>query len=158
MPLQVVIPDGMSAGDALTVEVSGTCYEIFVPLGCKGGMTIDVDLPSPEPRWSNALPPPPPQSVEVVVPDGVRSGEAFSVEFDGAVFEIICPDGCAAGSAILVDVPAAPPDRGPPPPPAAPTLPSFRTPASVDTIARARPPWYTMPNSYCDFSGWNWLP
>ena len=37
-------------------------------------------------------------SVEVVVPDGILAGDAFTVEYNMVNFEIICPEDCGAGS------------------------------------------------------------
>ena len=116
--LEVMIPHGLRAGDTMSVEgPDGLAYDVVIPMGLRGGMSMEVDLPGgPEPGASAA------QQVEVVVPDGIHAGEAFTVEFDGTSFEIVCPDGCGAGSAILIDVPvttppAEPPAAEPPPPP-----------------------------------------
>ena len=113
--LTVGVPDGLVAGDEMSVVApDGNTYTVMVPPGVEGGMSLEVDLPGAEEPGSSAAGM---QQVEVVVPDGVGPGEAFSVEFDGVVMDIICPDDCSAGSAILVEMPAAdnrsraPPDR-----------------------------------------------
>jgi hypothetical protein len=109
--MAVVIPDGLLASDVMAVESSrGMSYELVVPYGCSGGMTIEVDLPADEESNEQSAM----EQVEIVVPPSVRSGEPFSVEFGGRVFEIICPDGCGGGSTIVVELPASnsevPPD------------------------------------------------
>ena len=112
--LTVIVPHGLVAGDAMSVEArDGNAYTVEIPPGVRGGMEMDVDLPDgpDEPSSSSSAL----QQVEVVVPDGVFPGQGFTVEFDGTTFEIACPDGCGPGSAILVEVPQPEPE----PPPAA---------------------------------------
>ena len=68
----------------------------------------------PMQQMSTAVAPPPTmQQLEVVVPAGVRPGEAFTVEFQGSAFDIFCPDGVGAGSAILVELPVSDPATSP---------------------------------------------
>ena len=120
--LTVVVPDGLLPGDQMSVEApDGNAYTVEIPPGVAGGQAMEVDLPDgPGPSSSGTQP------VEVVVPDGVRAGEAFSVEFGGAVMEIVCPDGCGAGSAIIVDMPLPEPEPPPPAPPPAPDQSHFK--------------------------------
>lgn len=111
----VVVPDGLRAGDEMSVtDAAGQSFTVAVPEGCGGGMELEIDLPScsaTEPPSSEARL----EQLEVVVPDGVRSGQSFSVENTaGQIFDIVCPEGCGPGSAILIELPAAP---EPPPPP-----------------------------------------
>ena len=72
MPLmQVVVPDGLGEGDVMTVQAEGgMSYDIVVPAGCSGGMTIEVDLPLAEDNAANELAM---QQVEIVVPPGVSA-------------------------------------------------------------------------------------
>jgi hypothetical protein len=120
VPVEVTVPEGVWAGDQFTVDSPfGGSYDIICPDGCGPGMAIVVDLPA---AGQPALPPAAEsttQPVEVVVPDGVYCGEYFTVDFDGAAYDIQCPDGCGPGSAIIVDLPAGPPEQQPPaePPP-----------------------------------------
>ena len=83
--LTVVVPDGLLPGDQMSVEApDGNAYTVEIPPGVAGGQAMEVDLPDgPGPSSSGTQP------VEVVVPDGIRAGEAFSVEFGGAVMEIV---------------------------------------------------------------------
>ena len=112
--LTVGVPDGLVAGDEMSVVApDGNTYTVMVPPGVEGGMSLEVDLPGAEEPGSSAAGM---QQVGVVVPDGVGPGEAFSVEFDGVVMDIICPDDCSAGSAILVEMPAADNRSDPPTP------------------------------------------
>ena len=74
MLLTVTVPDGLFAGDVMSVEHAGLTYEIEVPSGCSGGMPIEIDLPGGEDEQQQ---PAGTQPVEVVVPDGVFEGGAF---------------------------------------------------------------------------------
>jgi len=136
MLLTVTVPDGLFAGDVMSVEHAGLTYEIEVPSGCSGGMPIEIDLPGGEDEQQQ---PAGTQPVEVVVPDGVFEGGAFSVDFGGTVYEIVCPDGCGPGSAIVVELPTAAPVPAPAPPPrsSAPSLP----PIYEDPLRRPPPPY-----------------
>ena len=124
MLLTVTVPEGLFSGDVMSVVApDGLTYELIVPSGCKGGSSIEVDLPCDEPVGE-----PPPtnggmEQVEIVVPDGVLAGQLFSVDFHGILFEIGCPDGCGPGSAIMVELPQ--PDSAALPPPEPPPVPSW---------------------------------
>lgn len=110
--LTVEIPAGLRAGDEMSVEgPDGNVYTVAVPAGLRGGMAMEVDLPDgPGPSGSASGT----QPVELVVPDGIYSGQPFTVEFMGTNYEIVCPDGCGAGDAIVVELPS---EQPPPPDP-----------------------------------------
>ena len=48
-PVEIVVPDGLSAGDTFSVEFGSTVFEIECPDGCCGGNAIVVELPRPAP-------------------------------------------------------------------------------------------------------------
>lgn len=114
--LTIAVPPGLRAGDEMAVEaLDGQTYNVIVPDGVEGGMSIEVDLPGgPD---EAAGPSSSTQPVEICVPDGVYEGQPFTVDFNGVNFEIVCPDGCGPGDNIVVELPAA---DDPPPPPAEP--------------------------------------
>ncbi len=133
--MTVVVPDGLLAGDEMTVEATdGQQFNVTVPHGCRGGSSIEVDLPASERTDTEQL--------EVVVPAGTHEGETFNVETAwGGVFEIAVPTGCGPGDAILVDLPLPPPDATPPAPaPAAAPSPSpAAAPAEADGGFKFKP-------------------
>lgn len=113
----MTIPEGIYCGDIFNVDYCGGTYDITCPDGCGPGMAIVVDLPAGTPPEQPAETTTTP--VEVVVPDGVFSGDYFSVDFAGMTYDITCPEGCGPGAAIIVDLPVGPPEQQPPtePPP-----------------------------------------
>ena len=99
MLLTVHVPEGLAPGDSMCVEAGGQTFTIVVPDDVYAGMSLEVDLPVDVEQ-------PQTQQVELVVPDGIGPGDAFSVEAEwGEVFEITCPDGSAAGQTILIELP-----------------------------------------------------
>ena len=59
-PVELVVPDGVIAGQPFTVEFNGTNFEIVCPDGCAAGDAIIVELPCDEPP----PPEPPPEPAE----------------------------------------------------------------------------------------------
>ena len=93
--VEVVIPDGLYAGDAFTVSHEGSDFDVVVPDGCSGGMLLTVDVP-----------PPPGAAAEVEVPAGLVPGDQFLMSTaDGLELDVVVPDGCYGGDVILVDLP-----------------------------------------------------
>ena len=114
MLLTVVVPHGLRPGDTMDVEAAGQNFTVTVPDGCGAGMELQIDLPVEE-EGGGGGDDSGTQQVELVVPDDVLPGMAFNVETDwGGVFEIVSPDGCAPGDAIVVELPARPPDESSP--------------------------------------------
>jgi hypothetical protein len=93
--LELTVPHGVAAGDALAVLREGqpreTRFEIVVPPGARPGDTVRVE---------------PPQHVVAAVPPGVAPGGVFYVQTDRGVYEILCPEGVAAGDDIEVTIPS----------------------------------------------------
>lgn len=111
----VTVPDGLVAGDEFVVSASGGEFEVTVPKGVSAGEAIDLELPATAGGGASSSSDDGLQRVIVAVPDGVYAGEPFIVNFDGQEFEIVVPDGVVAGEEIEVAVPAA--TSGPPAPP-----------------------------------------
>ena len=101
--VNVVVPDGLAAGDEFIVTAHGADFSVTVPEGAYGGHEIDLDLPLPEDSASASAT----QRVVVEVPDGVASGELFSVEFDGRIFEVTVPEGMLPGDEIEIELPTS---------------------------------------------------
>jgi len=113
MLLQVTVPDGLFAGDTMSVSYDGVEFTLSVPDGVGGGDTIDVDLPVDESRYSasasrrasreEGVPMSP---ATVIVPENCFAGDEFVVDLHGCQFSVGVPDGCGPGDAIIVDLPA----------------------------------------------------
>ena len=73
MLLRVVVPDGLAPGDDFTISAPSCCgareFEVSVPKGACGGVTIDVEVPDDDDH-----------RVIVVVPPGLQPGDPFNVE------------------------------------------------------------------------------
>jgi hypothetical protein len=104
MLMAVVVPAGLRAGDTMAIEAEGQVFEVMVPEGCSGGAEIEVELPV-EPPGIDLNSTAEEISLEVVVPDGVGEGQAFTVETEWGSFEICVPAGCGPGSAVAVTLP-----------------------------------------------------
>ena len=112
--MTVTVPDGLYAGDAMSIMAGDQEFTITVPDGVGPGMNIEVDLPVDDGGGPSDGQP---QQVEIIVPDGCWPGMEFTVEFEGKSFNIVVPDGCEPGMALNVEVPADDGEPPPPPPP-----------------------------------------
>lgn len=107
--VNVIVPDGLHPGDVFdAVLEDDSSVAVTVPDGCYGSMEITISVPSleePPVDGADGVMP-----VEVLVPNGIYPGDAFSVEHaDGQLYDITCPDGVGPGDAIFVDLPLLPP-------------------------------------------------
>lgn len=100
--VEVVVPDGVLAGDAFLIEFRGQQLSVVCPKGCRAGDPISFEV-NVVPDSTGAAETP---SVEVTVPDGCKEGMEFTVHFEGRDFNILVPEGCGPGSVLLVEVPA----------------------------------------------------
>lgn len=99
MLVSVCVPDGVYEGQEFTVACDGREFLVVCPDNAGPGDEVELTV-SPPP------PPEPPDVVEVVVPDGLLSGDEFLVEAAGAApFYCLVPEGCAGGSLIAVELP-----------------------------------------------------
>ena len=112
----VVVPDGLAPGDEFVVSANGREFNVTVPDGVWGGVSIDLELPVAEAPGSSASQHM--QQVVVTVPDGVSAGQLFTVDFGGQLFEVTVPDGLVAGDELEIELPAPPSlsSKAPPPP------------------------------------------
>ena len=94
--VEIVVPDGCSAGMDFTVEWGGTSYNITVPDGVTAGQLLTIELPAlqEETHPTGGM-----QPVEIVVPDGCTPGMEFTVEWGGRFLHDRCARGRLAGSA-----------------------------------------------------------
>ena len=84
--VEIVVPDGLGAGDEFTVEWGGTSYTIAVPAGVAAGQALTIELPAPgDADAAQAT-----QAVEIVVPDGLGAGDEFT-EWGGTSYITPCP-------------------------------------------------------------------
>lgn len=77
--LEVMVPDGLVAGDILAVETEdGAVFNVMVPDGCGPGDSLLIDLPG---SGSGSAPPPPPLQRDAVIsaPTGAGKTLAFAV-------------------------------------------------------------------------------
>jgi len=105
MLLQVEVPDGMFAGDSMTVNYGDEAFTVEVPAGMQGGDLLEVDLPVQQQ--------PSPSTVMVQVPEGCWPSSSFDVDFDGQSFCVAVPEGCQPGDEIEVEVPERPESPAP---------------------------------------------
>ena len=106
----VTVPAGCRPGDRLTVDTPQGTLEVAVPAGCYPGDVFEATFPTESPSngiggscgfqhdsssWQH----------EVVVPEGVFSGDSFVARLHGSLFEIVVPEGLGPGDALLCDLP-----------------------------------------------------
>jgi hypothetical protein len=105
MLLDLVIPDGVAAGESFDVDVGdGSLFSVLVPKGCSAGDCITVSVHAEE-QEEQQLDGTEIQSVEVVIPEGVFPGHSFEVETaSGHVFAVVAPDASYPGLNILVEL------------------------------------------------------
>ena len=107
---EVIVPDGLIAGDAFALDVDGFEYTVLVPAGVAGGdtMTVEVEVVVVQQQQQGE------EEVEVLVPEGVGTGETFVVVHNGAEFEVALPDGAQPGRPLIVALPFGAPTVSPP--------------------------------------------
>ena len=77
--LEVIVPDGLSAGDVLAVETEdGKEFNVMVPDGCGPGDRLLIDLPSDAPD-SDASGPPTQRDAVINAPTGAGKTLAFTI-------------------------------------------------------------------------------
>uniref|UniRef100_A0A7S4HMG0 Uncharacterized protein n=1 Tax=Prymnesium polylepis TaxID=72548 RepID=A0A7S4HMG0_9EUKA len=101
--VEVIVPDGVLAGDSFLIEFDGQQLEVTCPKDCFTGDCISMPVDVPE---SSGV-----EQIDVVVPDGCFPGMEFAVAFDGREFNLLVPEGCEPGSMLTVDVPPRSPDE-----------------------------------------------
>lgn len=99
--IEVAIPDDCKAGDTFIVVVDGKELQIAVPEGCGPGSVITFNIDADASPAKSA-------AAEVVVPEGLRPGDAFEVEYDGKMIEVDVPADCGPGSTIAIGIPVTP--------------------------------------------------
>ena len=116
----VVVPQGVGPGDEIEVNTEcGHSAFVRIPRHSSSGDLITVEIEAAQQQHYQRHPQQHPTSpgkqqqhmssseVEVVVPEGIRPGEAFTVEtHDGLCFDVVCPDNCFPGDAIVVALPS----------------------------------------------------
>eukprot|EP00966_Prymnesium_polylepis_P163796 3786598-Prymnesium_polylepis.1 len=109
MRFELVVPDGLAAGDVFEVDAgdAGT-FDVAVPDGCHGGMLIDIELPggsADEEQDTQQQQQHQQPMVEVEIPAGATSGLSFLVETHGCQFSIVTPEGFGPGDMLQVALP-----------------------------------------------------
>ena len=108
--VEIVVPDGCSAGMDFTVEWGGTSYNITVPDGVTAGQLLTIELPAlqEETHPTGGM-----QPVEIVVPDGCTPGMEFTVEWGGVSYTIAVPEGVWPGQPLTIELPELPAEPAP---------------------------------------------
>lgn len=115
MKLTVKVPPGAKPGKTkMNVPYgNGQSVEVIVPPKAKIGKTFVVEVPDPAPQPQAITPTivqamPAPQEMSVQVPEGLASGQQFTVAApDGQQISVTVPPGVAGGAVIQVQCPPA---------------------------------------------------
>ena len=110
--VEIVVPDGCSAGMDFTVEWGGTSYNITVPDGVTAGQLLTIELPALQ-ETAATHPTGGMQPVEIVVPDGCTPGMEFTVEWGGVSYTIAVPEGVWPGQPLTIELPELPAEPAP---------------------------------------------
>ena len=111
--VEIVVPDGCSAGMDFTVEWGGTSYNITVPDGVTAGQLLTIELPEVQEETAATHSTSGTQHVEVVVPDGCTPGMEFTVEWGGVSYTIAVPEGVWPGQPLTIELPELPAEPAP---------------------------------------------
>ena len=106
--VEIVVPEGCTAGRDFTVEWGGASYTIMVPAGVAPGQPLSLELPVLEDEAAATQPAGATQPVEIVVPDGCTAGTEFNVEWGGVSYSIVVPEGVWPGQLLTIELPALP--------------------------------------------------
>jgi hypothetical protein len=106
--VEIVVPDGCSAGMEFTVEWGDTSYNITVPDGVAAGQLLTIELPALGEETAATHPTGGMQPVEIVVPDGCTPGMEFTVEWGGVSYSIAVPEGVWPGQPLTIELPELP--------------------------------------------------
>ena len=111
--VEIVVPDGCSAGMDFTVEWGGTSYNITVPYSVTAGQLLTIELPALQEETVATHPTGGMQPVEIVVPDGCTPGMEFTVEWGGVSYTIAVPEGVWPGQPLTIELPELPAEPAP---------------------------------------------
>jgi len=124
--IDVIVPHGYEAGEALTIETAdGQIVSVALPPGYFPGDVLPVEMQSLPPSPVTNAPCARKSGVsrtrdfDVTIPHGYVSGEIFAVETAWGAFDVTVPDGCGGGCAITCALPVpedeavAPADEAP---------------------------------------------
>ena len=106
--IEVQVPPGAVPGSTLEYELDdGRVIDVPVPEGARAGDKLQVPL-------SLAAAAPPPESIEIQVPEGAAPGATLEFALDdGRTIDITVPEGARAGDRLQVPVPPLSPSAGP---------------------------------------------
>ena len=103
--VEIVVPEGCTAGAEFSVEWGGASYTITVPDGVAPGEPLALELPALD-EEAAATQPADTTPVEIVVPEGCTTGMDFSVEWGGVSYSIAVPEGVCPGQLLTIELPA----------------------------------------------------
>ena len=117
----VTVPQGVRPGMQFAVDVAGERMMVTCPAGVQPGMNLRIQTPnqqqqqqqqsganSPNPSPSTSM-----QMFEVIVPNGVRPGQSFSLLANGQRVLVTCPPNIRPGQAVRFNLPIT--DKSSPP-------------------------------------------
>ena len=111
--VEIVVPDGCSAGMDFLVEWGGTSYNITVPDGVTAGQLLTIELPALQEETAATHSTSGMQPVVFVVPDGCTPGMEFTVEWGGVSYTIAVPEGVWPGQPLTIELPELPAEPAP---------------------------------------------
>eukprot|EP00930_Biecheleria_cincta_P018351 TRINITY_DN14324_c2_g1_i1.p1 TRINITY_DN14324_c2_g1~~TRINITY_DN14324_c2_g1_i1.p1 ORF type:complete len:2188 (-),score=480.97 TRINITY_DN14324_c2_g1_i1:65-6628(-) len=112
--IDIIVPTGFKAGDVFNAEVNGKLLEVVLPAGAKPGELVTIEVPrsgestprifskpsESTPRRFSKL-----SVYDVTVPEGLKAGDVFEAEVNGAAIEVVVPHGAKPGDIITIQVP-----------------------------------------------------
>ena len=106
---EVVVPGGVSPGQTFTLVADGQRVTLICPQTAKPGGKVRFQLPIPDEGSAAASSPKTKaqDTFEVVVPEGVKASESFSLLADGQKVTLMCPEGKGGGDTVRFQLPMA---------------------------------------------------
>lgn len=104
--IECEIPAGLNPGDTFQVQANGVSVYVTVPENSSPNETIRVDVP---PELKPLAPPPGTKECDVQIPKGLKEGDSFQIQINGAMTTVAVPQGASAGQNVHLFVPIPPP-------------------------------------------------
>ena len=100
---EVVVPGGVAPGQTFSLVADGQRVTLICPQSAQPGVIVRFQLPIPPEELKQKAP----KTFEVVVPEGVKPNESFSLLADGQKVTLMCPPNAQPGQTVRFQLPVA---------------------------------------------------
>ncbi|CAE7304597.1 unnamed protein product [Symbiodinium natans] len=105
--VDIMVPDGVKAGDLLNLELEGRQLQVAVPHHCGPGSLLRLRAPAQGSRHTSSVSSSGTSKVEVAIPTGCKPGDSFFVNIGGQDVLATVPPDAEPGDTVTLQLPKA---------------------------------------------------